>query len=82
MEDKSSSKRKAELQTLRISEESERQLYDTLKHIYGPVCIHRHYYKFIIVYISLKMYYWKVTYFFNRVLNFLMHQNLKIKSPI
>ncbi|XP_050477291.1 putative ATP-dependent RNA helicase DHX57 [Bombus huntii] len=36
MEDKSSSIRKAELQTLRISEESERQLYDTLKHIYGP----------------------------------------------
>ncbi|XP_015438382.1 PREDICTED: putative ATP-dependent RNA helicase DHX57 [Dufourea novaeangliae] len=30
-----SSKLKVELQTLRISEESERQLYDTLKHIYG-----------------------------------------------
>ncbi|XP_076282240.1 putative ATP-dependent RNA helicase DHX57 [Lasioglossum baleicum] len=29
------SKLKVELQTLRISEESERQLYDTLKHIYG-----------------------------------------------
>lgn len=54
---------KTELQSLRISERSERQLYDTLKHIYGPVCIHRHYYKFIIVYISLKMYYWEVTYF-------------------
>ncbi|XP_031831069.1 putative ATP-dependent RNA helicase DHX57 [Nomia melanderi] len=31
-----SSKLKVELQMLRISEESERQLYDTLKHIYGP----------------------------------------------
>ncbi|XP_076302625.1 putative ATP-dependent RNA helicase DHX57, partial [Lasioglossum baleicum] len=30
-----SNKLKAELQTLRISEESECQLYDTLKHIYG-----------------------------------------------
>ncbi|XP_076752985.1 putative ATP-dependent RNA helicase DHX57 [Xylocopa sonorina] len=30
-----SSKLKVELQTLRMSEESERQLYDTLKHIYG-----------------------------------------------
>ncbi|XP_076381687.1 putative ATP-dependent RNA helicase DHX57 [Megalopta genalis] len=30
-----SSKLKVELQTLRISEESQRQLYDTLKHIYG-----------------------------------------------
>lgn len=30
-----SSKLKVELQTLRISEESEQQLYDTLKHIYG-----------------------------------------------
>lgn len=30
-----SSKLKVELQTLRISDESERQLYDTLKHIYG-----------------------------------------------
>ncbi|XP_078039431.1 putative ATP-dependent RNA helicase DHX57 [Augochlora pura] len=30
-----SSKLRVELQTLRISEESERQLYDTLKHIYG-----------------------------------------------
>ncbi|XP_053978482.1 putative ATP-dependent RNA helicase DHX57 [Hylaeus volcanicus] len=31
-----SSKLKVEMQTLRISKESERQLYDTLKHIYGP----------------------------------------------
>lgn len=51
-----SSKLKVELQTLRISEESEQQLYNTLKHIYGS--------------------------FFDRVLNFLMHQNLKIKDPI
>lgn len=34
------SKLKVELQTLRISEESERQLYETLKHIYGSVRIY------------------------------------------
>lgn len=34
-----SSKLKVELQTLRISEESEQQLYNTLKHIYGSVRI-------------------------------------------
>ncbi|XP_017881995.1 putative ATP-dependent RNA helicase DHX57 [Ceratina calcarata] len=32
---RASSKLKVELQTLRITEESERQLYNTLKHIYG-----------------------------------------------
>lgn len=31
--------RKVELQTLRVAEESEKQLYETLKHIYGPVRI-------------------------------------------
>lgn len=40
---------KVELQTLRISEESERLLYDTLKNIYGSVCIYKYFYKFIII---------------------------------
>lgn len=42
------------MQTLRMSEESERQLFDTLKHIYGSVCTIHNSFKCISKYFSVK----------------------------